>query len=176
VGADRHPALLRALEAADADAVARPHRVAAEVAGAEHPPRPGIGRAADIVEVERAEAHRPAPHPDALGVDADAGPGEPSDVDEPRHERDRHDDQPQREQGDHGDDEQPPPSPSPGSEALLVEDRRLPVLHDGTRDYDAGRVGTGAAPPNAGAPMKKIIILLILVAIGVAVAKKVRDA
>jgi len=29
---------------------------------------------------------------------------------------------------------------------------------------------------NAGEPMKKIIILLILIAVGVAVAKKVRDA
>jgi len=50
------------------------------------------------------------------------------------------------------------------------------VLHDGARGYDAGWVGTGAVPSIAGAPMKKIIILLILVAIGVAVAKKVRDA
>jgi hypothetical protein len=31
-------------------------------------------------------------------------------------------------------------------------------------------------PRTAGAPMKKIIVLLILVAIGIAVAKKVRDA
>jgi hypothetical protein len=46
----------------------------------------------------------------------------------------------------------------------------VPVVRVTIATYD------GASPPAEGVPMKKILILLVLLAIGVAVAKKVREA
>ncbi|MET0627507.1 MAG: hypothetical protein ABW033_03515 [Acidimicrobiia bacterium] len=46
----------------------------------------------------------------------------------------------------------------------------MPVVGAAIAAYD------GASPPAEGVPMKKILVLLVLVAIGVVVAKKVREA
>src|SRR5262249_6679702 len=149
-----------------------PDRVPAEVPVAECTPRPRIGRPSDLRQVEGREPQRPSADPDAFGVDAHDGAPVPGDVDEPRDQRDRYDDEPEREEGDHRDHREPPPGPPAGTEPLLEEDRGLPGRHR--------RATMRAEPPrareDAGDPMKKIIILLILIAVGVAVAKKVRDA
>jgi hypothetical protein len=44
------------------------------------------------------------------------------------------------------------------------------------REGPGTAVTSGFLPPTRGAPMKKLIVLLVLVVVGVAVARKLREA